>query len=300
VTTECFIPRNFRPDGLKLIEQANAIIDEYMAQGFALTIRQLHYQFVARDLYANTPDNYKKLDRFMTWARDAGMVDWDAIEDRTREVMTHQSWRNPEYAVADAARWYQEDLWADQKWRPEVWIEKEALVGVIEEVCGRYRVPYLAQRGSASTTIKYQAGDRFAGHISQDHVPVVIYLGDHDPTGIDITRDNAECLALYACEEVEVRRIALTMAQVEQYSPPPNFAKEADANFAKYEREFGTEQCWELDALSPDVIATLVEKEIKKLIKPRPWKLALAKEAANKRTLAAVADDWERIAETVR
>jgi hypothetical protein len=124
----------------------------------------------------------------------------------------------------------------------------------------------------------------------------VIYLGDHDPTGIDITRDTVKRLKLYAGDEIELRRIALTMAQVEQYRPPPNFAKEKDPNFNKYVAEFGTEECWELDALSPDVIDGLVRAEIKKLIKPRPWKLALAKEAANRRLIAAVADDWENIA----
>lgn len=238
--------------------------------------------------------------RIVTWARDAGNIDWDAIEDRTREVNFHATWDSPADLIASAARSYQEDLWQDQQWRPEVWIEKEALLGVIEGVCAEYQVPYLAQRGSASTTIKYQAGRRFADYIGQGQVPVVIHLGDHDPTGIDITRDNIDCLALYAGQDVEVRRIALNMDQVRRYRPPPNFAKEDDFNLGKYERKFGTRQCWELDALSPDVIAALIEKEIKKMIKSKPWQLAKAKEATNKRLIEAAADDWERIAETVR
>jgi hypothetical protein len=181
-----------------------------------------------------------------------------------------------------------------------VWIEKEALTNVIENVCTEYRVPFFAPHGNNSLTLQYWAGKRFADHHDQGQIPVVIYLGDHDPSGINMPRVNARQLALYAGGTVEVRRIALTMDQVEQYRPPPNFAKEKDANLGAYVREFGTRQCWELDALSPDVIVALIRRELKTLIKPRPWKLALAKEAANRRLIAAVADDWENIAETVR
>jgi hypothetical protein len=283
-----------------MIEQANAIIEEYQGRGFALTLRQLYYQFVARDLLANTMDNYKLLGRTIGNARDAGLVDWDAIEDRSREVNTHSAFSDPAEIIAAAAAQYREDLWEGQDWRPEVWIEKDSLIGVIEGVCTKYRIPYFAQRGSASTTVKYQAGKRFAEQLGLGHTPVVLYLGDHDPTGIDITRDTAEKLELYADEEVEVRRLALSMDQVRHYRPPPNPAKESDANFNKYVAEFGTRECWELDALSPDVIAGLVEEEIAALIKQRPWKLAKAKEEANRRTISAVADDWESITKRLR
>jgi hypothetical protein len=297
---EQFVERQFRPAALALIQRANVVIEEYQDQGFALTLRQLYYQFVARDLLANTPDNYKLLSRTIVHGRDAGLIDWDAIEDRTREVNTHAAWPSPASMIDAAARSYQEDLWLDQKWRPEVWIEKEALIGVIENVCTKYRVPYFAQRGSTSRTAKHDAGKRFEDYLDDGLTPIVLYLGDHDPTGIDITRDNEECLALYAREEVEVRRLALTIDQVRQHRPPPNAAKEQDANFKKYVREFGTNECWELDALSPAVIANLVEIEIKTLIKPRPWKLAKAKEAANRGLLEDVAADWQRVAERRR
>jgi hypothetical protein len=297
---EKFIERRFRGDALTMIERANAIIEEDQDQDFTLTLRQLYYQFVARDLLANTMDNYKLLGRTMVNARDAGLVDWDAIEDRSREVNTHSVFSDPAEIIAAAAMQYREDLWEGQVHCPEVWIEKDSLIGVIEGVCTKYRVPYFAQRGSASSTAKYQAGKRFAAQLGLGHTPVVLYLGDHDPTGIDITRDTAESLMLYAGQLVEVRRLALNMDQVRRHRPPPNPAKESDANFNKYVAEFGTTKCWELDALSPDVIAGLVEQEIEALIEQRPWKLAKAKEEDNRRTISAVADDWETIAARLR
>ncbi len=126
-------------------------------------------------------------------------------------------------------------------------IEKDALIGVIAPVCSRLRVPYFAIRGNVSQIPIRDAGMRMA---EQDRQVVVLYLGDHDPSGIDITRDLEERLTLYARREIEVRRIALTMNQIKRHRLPPNPAKESDANLGKYVSQFGTRECWELDALA--------------------------------------------------
>ena len=138
------------------------------AQDFTLTLRQLYYQFVARDLLEeNTLRQYKRLGRIVSAGRDVGMIDWNAIEDRTREVHTHAAWDDPAHRIKSAARYYQEDLWKTQPYRPEVWIEKDALLGVIEGVCTRLRVPYYAHRGNNSQTLIYQAGQRFRRFLDQ-------------------------------------------------------------------------------------------------------------------------------------
>jgi hypothetical protein len=214
MTCEVFVERNFRADSRSLIEQANAIIEEYQEQGFTLTLRQLYYQFVSRDLIQNTHSEYKRLGRIVGDARDAGLIDWDAIEDRTREVNTHSFWNDPSGIIKDDAEVYREDLWKGQLYRPEAWIEKDALTGVIAGVSTELRVPYFSTRGNCSQTLLYEAGQRFAGYIDQGLVPLVIHLADHDPNGIDMTRDICERLKLYTRGEVEVRRIALNMDQV--------------------------------------------------------------------------------------
>ena len=117
--------RAFRPPALRMIEQANAIIDEYQAQGFVMILRQIHYQFVARDLYANTKKNYRLLGTTLQDSRNCGLTDWDAIEDRTRTINGSGTWGSPAEITEASARQYREDLWAGQGHRVEVWIEKD-------------------------------------------------------------------------------------------------------------------------------------------------------------------------------
>ena len=162
-----------------IIEQANEIIEEYEAQGFTLTLRQLYYQFVARDVLENSGRQYRRLSGFISDARNGGLIDWDAIEDRTRELNEYNSWDNPAHRIRGLS--YAEDWWASQEYRPEVWVEKDALIGVIENVCSEYQVPYFAHRGDPSTTMLYEAGKRFADYFDQGQIPLVLHLADHDP-----------------------------------------------------------------------------------------------------------------------
>jgi len=289
MSCELFVPKGFRT--LAQIDQANTIIAEYQAEGFTLTLRQLYYQFVARGLLAeNTLREYKRLGRIVREARDAGLIDWDAIEDRTREVNNHSWWHSPADIIESAASSYCEDLWQGQPYRPEVWIEKDALLGVIEAVCTEFRCPYFSHRGNCSQTLVYEAGQRFAGQIDHGLLPLVLHLADHDPNGIDMTRDLTKRFALYARQPIEVRRIALNMDHVERYRPPPNFAKEGDTRTSGYVERFGTEECWELDALSPTVIADLVRSEIRPLIDVDCWEEAIANEERGREQLRAIAE----------
>jgi hypothetical protein len=296
MSKEVFIP--FRPHSatLAVIDQANTIIAEYARQGFKLTVRQLYYQFVARDLLdENTLAEYRRLGSIIKNGRNGGLIDWDAIEDRTREVNTHASWDNPADIIESAASSYRNNPWAGQRYRAEVWIEKEALLGVIEDVCDEFRVPYYAHRGNDSTTLQYEAGKRFARFLDQGQIPLVLHLADHDPNGMDMTRDNEKRLALYARDDIEVRRLALNLDQVRQYSPPPNFVKEDDKRTKAYKDRFGTDECWELDALSPTVIADLIRIELEGMIDPARWRGSLAKEERGRKLLSLAADNWTKV-----
>src|SRR6516225_5625015 len=292
---ELFVPWKPHAASLTVVEQANTIIDEYIGLGFNLTLRQLFYQFVAPGLLKNLFNEYKRLGTIVRNARDAGLIDWAAIEDRTREVNNHAFWDSPSHIISDDAEAYREDLWAEQHYRPELWIEKDALIGVIESVCTELRVPYFAHRGNNSQTLQYQAGRRFAGYLDQGLTPLVLHLADHDPNGIDMTRDNIERLALYTRAEVEVRRVALNMDQVREYNPPPSFAKETDKRFAAYVREFGTRECWELDAVSPTIIADLIRAEEEGVIDRPPWDAVKDKEKRGRGLLVAAAANWTKV-----
>jgi hypothetical protein len=188
-------------------------------------VQKLFSQWEELDLLCGLLDEstvaqYKRLGRIICDAREGGLIDWDAIEDRTREVNTHSAWKSPASIIGAAAKQYQEDPWRNQMHRPEVWIEKEALLGVIEGVCTELRLPYFAHRGNNSQTLQYEAGKRFARFLDQGLIPLVLHLADHDPNGIDMTRDVITRLELYAKQEIEVRRIALNLDQERRYRPP--------------------------------------------------------------------------------
>jgi hypothetical protein len=297
---EAFKAIRFRPATIVLIDNINTIVGEYQALGFILTLRQLFYQFVSRPSLglANTFDDYKRLGRTVTDARRAGLIDWDAIEDRTRNVHRLPTWNDPPEIVASCAEQYREDLWASQRYRPETWIEKDALTGVIEDVCDELRTPYFSCRGNVSEPEMYAAGKRFAQIARQGQIPIVLHLGDHDPNGVDMTRDIRERLRIFARREIEVRRIALNLGQVTGL--PPNFAKEKDSRYATYVRQFGTTDCWELDALAPNVISDLVRDELNRLIDQDAWAKANAGEDDNRSVLAAAASNWSLVKSALR
>jgi hypothetical protein len=268
---ETFVPKNFHGKSMLVVEQANAILDEYSAAGFTLTLRQLYYQFVARGLLANKQQNYDRLGAIVSDARLAGLIDWEAIEDRTRFLRGHTTYVDPADAITKLHDRYRIDMWQGQKRRIEVWIEKDALIGVIESKCAEWDINYFACRGYASQSELYAAGKRIAWRrASKRQDTLVIHLGDHDPSGMDMTRDNCDRLSLFAGRYVEVRRIALNMPQVEQYSPPPNPAKLTDSRANGYIAEYG-EESWELDALTPQVIAQLIEDEVQAEVDLDVW-----------------------------
>jgi hypothetical protein len=152
-------------------------------------------------------------------------------------------------------------------------------------------VPYFSTRGYVGQLPARDAGLRFADQLGLDLTPVVLHLADHDPSGIAMTKDIEDRLDRYAGEPIEVRRIALNMDQIRRYRPPPNFAKEGDVNFERYRMEFGTDECWELDALAPDVIAALIRDEVEGMIDEKRWAEALHKEQQNRKALSKIASE---------
>src|SRR6478752_1058398 len=125
-----------------LVNIANSICEEYAAQGYDLTIRQLYYQFVARDYIPNNQREYKSLATTMDRARRAGLMDWDYIVDRTRNLVGYTNYEDPGDMIARQADRFHLDLWENQDTRVEVWVEKEALAGVVQRAALSRGVSY--------------------------------------------------------------------------------------------------------------------------------------------------------------
>lgn len=177
--------------------------------------------------------------------------------------------------------------------RIEVWVEKEALVGVIERVAFKYRCPYFACRGYTSQSESWRAGVRFADYVDRGQPVKIIHLGDHDPSGIDMTRDNDDRLQLFSeGADVEVIRVALNFDQVLKYNPPPNPAKFQDPRAASYVRLHGNES-WELDALDPKVIDDLISTEIAQYIDWDNWDEMKKREDAARAKIKEIAENWK-------
>lgn len=255
----------FHSKSLETIDRVNSIVEEYEAQGFELTLRQVYYQLVARGFIPNNERSYKNLGSLINDGRLAGLIDWYAIVDRTRNLRGNSHWENPE-SVIDSARYsYMLDRWENQPNYVEVWVEKDALIGIVSQICRELDVPHFSCRGYTSQSEMWSAAQRF---IRQSHREsrTIIHLGDHDPSGIDMTRDIQERLDMFGAD-VFVKRVALTMEQIEIFNPPPNPTKLTDARASGYIEEYGHE-CWELDALEPKVITSLIRDEVTALQDP--------------------------------
>jgi hypothetical protein len=290
---QAFIEKKFSRANYELIDTANSIIDEYSQMGFRLSLRQLYYQLVARDYIENTIQSYKRVGNVISDARNAGLVDWNAIEDRGRAPYLPPAWDDPAQIVKAAASQFRIDRWKGQPNYVEVMVEKDALSGILRPVCSRLHVRFTANKGYSSSTAMYDAGQRFAEAADDGRELHLIYLGDHDPSGIDMTRDIKERLCLYGeWIDLNVTRLALNMNQVEEWRPPRNPAKETDSRFAQYSELYG-EDSWELDAVKPETLARLVEDRIEELIDHEQWSEVLDAEQEMRDELHRFARDYE-------
>ena len=279
---------------------ANKIIDEYADLGYTLTLRQLYYQFVSRGWLVNTQKEYNNLGKCMTRARLAGMVDWEAIEDRNRTHNTFLIQESDQAVIDQLPRRIQFDRWDRQPEYIEVWVEKDALVNVVEKACNPYMVPYMACKGYLSASEAWRAGRRFTRAWNAGKHCTLIHLGDHDPSGIDMTRDNQDRLNLFAGQyNVEVHRIALNMDQVEEYQPPPNPAKETDSRSKAYTTKYG-HTSWELDALDPSTLEQLILDEICGHIDFHLWEHVETEEEEVRARLESLGRHWDDVKHFLR
>jgi hypothetical protein len=301
MTTECFIPKDFRTGSRAIIRKANTIIADYQKQGYKLTLRQLYYQFVSKNWLVNKQSEYKRLGEILNDARLAGLVDWDAIEDRGRSLMPTPMWgdpgdpASPSEFIADWGRPFKNDPWVNQPVYVEAWIEKESLVGILDRPCRKWRVPSFACKGYVSASEMYDAGKRVASIAECGQRVVILHLGDHDPSGTQMSDNIAERIALLSneAEDVEVRRIALTMEQIAAHNPPPNPAKETDSRYGAYCRAYNTTSSWELDSMPPSGRAQIVEDHSVGEIDMELWDRDIEAEQEPRRQLLDLGRRWK-------
>lgn len=292
----CYKEKNFGTAAMDTIGRADSIIEEYHGKGYVLTLRQLYYQFVARGWLENTERSYKNLGNLVNDARIAGMLPWDGIEDRAREFNPWLIEESPQDALENIEYRLAYDLWQRQGVYIEAWVEKEALGNVLERVARRWKLPYMACKGYLSASQAWRAGQRFEEAYGENKRCILLHLGDHDPSGIDMTRDNSDRLFMFSNQSyVDVRRLALNIEQVNRYNPPPNPAKLTDSRVGGYIAQYG-ESSWELDALQPEVIEGIINREVESIIDKEIWDDTLQEQEIARKKLAALRENYDDIA----
>lgn len=340
MTYICYQPKNFRDSTLKIIFMAKRICEAFAAKGYDLTLRQLYYQFIARDVFPNSEKSYKNLGNIISDARLAGLISWDMIRDRHRQVKQYPQWSSPQEAMLAICQQYRINIWADQPWYVEVWVEKDAQIGIVSRAANKFQVPYMACKGYVSQSEMWGAAtSRFIAKMGAPEWPekdqmedegeeygiqldnylqefksslrrcggkmnemdmgegykagMIIHLGDHDPSGIDMTRDIRDRMHTFGCPVI-VERIALNIEQVRQYNPPPNWAKVSDCRAKDYIKKFGPHS-WELDALSPEVVDELITQKIESLIDREKFNAKLELAAKEKAALNFVRENFDKV-----
>ena len=318
-----YTDERFSAAHMDVIQKVNQICETYRQQGFNLTLRQVYYQFVSRGWLANKDTEYKRLGGIITRGRRAGEIDWNYIEDRTRNV------RGGDGGMEDPSEtinpWYfAAALWEGQPRRVEVWVEKDALVDIVGQAASGLRTAYFSCRGYTSDSEIHVAAERIEGYLDTEGVEgvTILHLGDHDPSGIDMTRDITDRLNMFlsgdgygyvsrvvgdeaqaggpfssSSDRVVVRRIALNMDQIEEYDPPPNPAKITDSRATGYIDRFGDES-WELDALEPSVLTDLIRRYINlEITDGDAWEQRRMFESSQRGTLRAIKDNYPFVIE---
>jgi hypothetical protein len=309
----------------QLIATANTIAVDYARQGYNLTLRQLYYQFVAHHGLPNSDRSYKRLGDVINKARLAGFIDWNYLVDRTRTPSLPYVSGTPEELVRTTANAYALDKRADQDVHVEVWVEKEALAEVAQRAGNQFDVPTFSCRGYTSASAMYLAGRRLFQAISRGQAVRILHLGDHDPSGIDMTRDITDRLERFLvidwlyerspsqthdyqelwgeCQATlrdpslvpfQVDRIALNMDQIDEYDPPPNPAKVTDSRAAGYIERFG-EESWELDALAPDVLVALISEHVAEHTDQTRVDALQEEEDRDREALTVLGDRWDDV-----
>ncbi len=277
-----------------IVAKVNKILSQY--HNTLLTLRQIYYRLVADYKLPNKRTSYNGLSRILVKARENGDVDDTRIEDRSRQVLGGDGgFASPEdyleYKIdAFSGNNYTRRMWDDQDSYVEVWVEKDALSRVIASAAEGFRVVIAPSRGYSSYTYlkRMAVEDRFTQY--KDKQIIVLDFRDHDPSGIQMTEDLEKRLKHY-CELADlpaiglrVKRIALTIDQVQQYHLDPNPVKTADTRSPEYVATYGN-GCWELDALPPEVLTGMVQKAVGAEIDMSVWRASQERSLREKKEL---------------
>ena len=229
---------------------------EVLTAHHPMTVRQVYYQLVSRHVVKNTRGQYQAVSNLLVGARKSGAIPWAWIEDRTRRPRPVPMWPDLAAFAETARRSYRRDVWPTQQAYLEVWLEKDALSGILQDALTAYGVTLNVGRGFDGWDSIRIAADRYG---DGDDV-TVLYFGDFDPSGEDMVRSLRERLATLGCTP-EIVKCALTYDDIARYRLPPDFTKATDSRAAAFVAKWG-DVAVELDALPLDVLTARLVADV--------------------------------------
>lgn len=255
--------------------KTRALLDvayEVLTAHHPMTVRQVYYQLVSRQVIENSRSQYQAVSKLLVDARRDSTIPWEWVEDRLRRPREVQMWDNLGDFAETARRAYRRDVWDTQPGYLEVWLEKDALSGIFEDLLRPYGVTLNVGRGFDGWDSIHNAAVRYDSGTDV----TVLYFGDFDPSGEDMVRSLRERLAELGAEP-EIVKCALTFDDIQLHNLPPDFTKATDTRSAAFVKRWG-DVAVELDALPVDVLQARLEDEVRSRLDLDAWQAVLDQE----------------------
>jgi hypothetical protein len=270
------------------VEARRAALIEIVAEAAPATVRQIFYAATVRGIVPKTEAGYTIVQKDLVLLRREGRVPWGSLADSTRWMRKPPSFDSLAAAIADTATHYRRAIWRDLPIYAEVWLEKDALSGVLTPVTERYDVPLMVSRGYASLSFLYSAAEAMRAV----RKPVVLFhLGDLDPSGADAANKIEATLRSFAPEvPLTFKRLAVTPLQVEILGLPTRPNKASDTRTKRFEHAYSVE----LDAIPAPVLRAILEDELDQLVPPETLAAIEAAEESEREMLHRFAADVGR------
>ncbi len=274
-----------RPTGRRNRQEMEAIEDAIYAallEDAPMTVRQVFYRLVSNGVIGKTEAEYKStVVRLLGRMRREGAVPFHWIADNTRWMRKPRTWSSLETMLQRTAEAYRRDVWDNQDVYVEVWLEKDALAGVLYEVTKEWDVPLMVSRGYSSITYLHSAAEAIAAQGKPAHI---YYFGDYDPSGLDIPRKVEAGLREFAPDaEIEFERVAVTDEQIVSMNLPTRPTKKSDSRAKNFVGE-----SVEVDAIPPKVLREIVSECITQHVDDRAYDVLLAAEESERGALLSL------------
>lgn len=268
------------------MNQIRDAVYKLLAENWPMTVRQVFYQLTVRGVVDKTEPEYKSVTRLLGEMRLTGIVPFGWIADGTRWMRKPQTWSSVESALRRTAEAYRRSVWDHQDDYVEVWLEKEALAGVLYEVTQQWDVPLMVTRGYSSLSFLYNAAET----ISVYNKPTFLYyFGDYDPSGVDISRNVQRRIHQFTDVPFHFERVAVTPEQIEEWQLPARPTKTKDTRSLGFSGE-----SVEVDAIPPGRLREIAEECILRHIDPDALEALHLAERSERELLLKIAGENER------